>query len=324
MRRDRYLLISPCRNEAKFMKNTLDSVVNQSIQPSKWVIVDDGSTDETPHILSAYARKYPFIEIVTRKNRGHRSVGPGVIEAFYAGLDSVNKDNFEFLCKLDLDLKLPESYFEILMRRMDQNPRLGTCSGKPYFIDKTTGKLISENLGDENSIGASKFYRVACFKQIGGFVRQVMWDGIDGHRCRILGWIACSWDEPDLRFIHFRPMGSSQKGMISGRMRHGYGQYFMGTDLIYMTASALYRMTKPPFIAGGVAMWIGYIRSLLSKEKRLDDPSFRKFMRKYQWACMLRGKNKATERINKQGALIWNPLSRGPYQIGAETAASVD
>lgn len=44
----RYVIISPCRNEADLMRQTLDTVIAQSLRPSKWVIVDDGSTDETP------------------------------------------------------------------------------------------------------------------------------------------------------------------------------------------------------------------------------------------------------------------------------------
>ena len=213
------------------------------------------------------------------------------------------------MCKLDMDLEMPSRYFEILIHRMAENPRLGTCSGKPYFRAKKSGKLISEKCGDENSIGASKFYRTECFKQIGGFVRQVMWDGIDGHRCRMLGWIACSWDEPDLSFIHFRPMASSYKGILTGRMRHGYGQFFMGTDLVYMTASALYRMTRPPLFIGGLAMWWGYVQSMFFGKDRLNDPDLRKFLRRYQWSCLLRGKARATELLNEQRANYWNPYA---------------
>lgn len=300
-----YLLISPCRNEADFMKKTLDSVIAQSIQPKLWVIVDDGSTDETPAILADYASRYPFIKIVTRTNRGHRSVGPGVIEAFYAGLDAVDLSEFDFICKLDLDLIMPPRYFEILIQRMNENPRLGNCSGKPYFVDKATGNLISEGCGDENAIGASKFYRRQCFEQIGGFVRQVMWDGIDGHRCRQLGWIAVSWDEPDLRFTHLRPMGSSQQNIFTGRMRHGFGQYFMGTGMIYMLASALYRMAHPPYVIGGLAMFWGYLNSLLKGVPKFDDEELVKFIRQYQWACLFKGKSRATAELNEQQAAVW-------------------
>ena len=303
-----YVIISPCRNEEKYMRRTLDSVLAQSVKPDLWIVVDDGSTDSTPQILSEYADRYSCLKIVQRQNRGHRSVGPGVIEAFYEGFNTVDISQFDFLCKLDLDLELPHRYFEILLQRMKECPRIGTCSGKAYYLNDSDGKLVSEKCGDENSVGMTKFYRKECFQQIGGFVRQVMWDGIDGHRCRMLGWIACSWDEPDLRFIHLRPMGSSQQDMLTGRMRHGFGQYFMGTSFYYMTASSLYRMTRPPIIVGGGAMWWGFVKSMLLRRKRLNDPLFRDFLRSYQRACLLRGKSKATEQINETSASRWRPL----------------
>jgi len=300
-----YVIVSPCRNEANFMRNTLDSVVQQSNLPALWVIVDDGSTDDTAEVLLEYEKKYSFIRVVTRKNRGHRSVGPGVIEAFYEGLDTIDLKRFDFICKLDLDLIMPPRYFETLIARMIDNSRLGNCSGKPYYIDKVTGDFVSEGCGDENAIGASKFYRRECFEDIGGFVRQVMWDGIDGHRCRQLGWIAMSWDEPDIRFTHLRPMGSSQQNIIIGRVRHGFGQYFMGTSFMYMLASGLYRMARPPIVIGGLAMMWGYIKSFLKCEQRFEDKELASFIRKYQWACLLKGKRRATKELNDRQLVVW-------------------
>ena len=292
----RYLLISPCRNEAEYMRQTLDSVIAQSVLPAKWVIVDDGSTDETPQILADYAAQYPWIQIVTRKDRGHRAVGPGVIDAFYSGYAAVDPDAFDYLCKLDLDLRLPPRYFEILMERMAANPLIATCSGKAYIEE--AGKLIDERHGDETSLGMTKFYRVACFKAIGGFVREVMWDGIDCHRCRMMGWVACSWNEPDLRFVHLRPMGSSQQGVYTGRMRHGYGQYFMGTGFWFMAASALSRVNQSPYVLGSVAMLWGWVKSALQGLPRYPDLDFRKFLRHYQMRALLVGKKRATEEVS--------------------------
>ena len=190
------------------MRRTLDSVVAQTVRPALWVIVDDGSTDETPAILAEYAARHDWIRVVQKPDRGHRAVGPGVIEAFYAGLETVSLSDYPYLCKLDLDLDLPPGYFEGLIERMEADPRIGTCSGKPYM--RRDGALVSERRGDEMSVGMTKFYRTRCFEEIGGFVREVMWDAIDCHKARQLGWIAVSWDDPDLRFEHLRPMGSSQ------------------------------------------------------------------------------------------------------------------
>ena len=293
-----YVLISPCRNEAAYMRQTLDTVIAQSVRPARWVIVDDGSSDETPQILAEYARQHDWMKIVTRTDRGQRAVGPGVIEAFYAGYDTINPDDYAYLCKLDLDLRLPPRYFEILMERMNANPRIATCSGKAYIEEG--GRLVSERHGDETSLGMTKFYRVSCFKAIGGFVREVMWDGIDCHCCRMKGWIACSWDEPDLRFIHLRPMGSSQQSIYTGRMRHGYGQYFMGTSWLYMLASAVYRLNEKPYVLGSLAILWGWLSSALQGKPRYNDFAFRRFLRRYQWRALIIGKKKAIEEIYQQ------------------------
>ncbi|MBX3375595.1 MAG: glycosyltransferase family 2 protein [Phycisphaeraceae bacterium] len=294
----RILLVSPCRDEAKFMRRTLDSIMANSVVPARWIIIDDGSTDDTPKILAEYAARFPCIQVVTRTDRGKRAVGPGVIEAFYAGLEGVNLNDYDYVCKLDLDLDLPPRYFEILIDRMEKDPRIGTCSGKPYYPHPETGKLISEGCGDETSVGMTKFYRTDCFQQIGGFVRQVMWDGIDNHRCRMLGWRAVSWDEPEIRFTHLRPMGSSQVSLWTGRKRHGFGQYFMGTGPLYMFASAVFRAAKRPLVVGGLGMMAGYIGAAWKRVPRYDDLEFRRFLRKYQWACLIKGKATATKELD--------------------------
>lgn len=295
MSESRYVLISPCRNEVDYMRQTLDSVVAQSILPAKWIIVDDGSTDATPAVLAEYAARHDWIQIVTRQDRGHRAVGPGVIDAFYTGYSAINPNDYEFLCKLDLDLRLPPRYFELLMQKMAQDPLIATCSGKAYIEEH--GQLVNERHGDETSLGMTKFYRVTCFQAIGGFVREVMWDGIDCHQCRMKGWKACSWDEPELRFVHLRPMGSSQQGIYTGRMRHGFGQYFMGTGFLFMAASAVSRFNQKPYVLGGLATLWGWVSSALRRKPRYDNPAFRRFLRRYQMRALLVGKDRAIREL---------------------------
>lgn len=302
----RYLLVSPTRDEATHLRRTLESVAAQSVAPACWVVVDDGSTDETPAILEEYAQRLPYLRVIRRTDRGHRRVGPGVVEAFYAGLETVHLDDFDYLCKLDADLELPPKYFELLISRMEQNPRLGTTSGKPWFMHQRSKTFVREICSDEMSAGMTKFYRVACFKEIGGFVREVMWDGIDCHRARMLGWIAESVDSEPLRFVHLRPMGTSQKGIWTGRLRHGFGQYFMGSSPLYHLVAAVSRLPTYPIVVGSVAMVWGYFKSWLQGLPRYDDPEFRQFLRAYQLDCLRMGKKAATIRANTERAGIWH------------------
>ena len=294
-----YVLISPCRDEADYMRQTLDSVVAQSLRPAKWVIIDDGSTDETPQILSEYASKHDWIEIVTRSDRGRRAVGPGVIDAFYAGFDTIDPDDFEYLCKLDLDLEIPPTYFERVISEMETSPRLANFSGKAYLREKD-GRLTSERLGDENAVGQIKFYRVTAFKEIGGFVRQVSWDGIDGHMCRMNGWIARSEDKPELRFIHLRQMGSSQHSLWVGRMRWGFGKYFMGSAVYYVAAVALYRMFEKPYVIGGWGILWGYLKAMTARAPRFENREFRRFLRRFELQSLLFGKRRTVNRYHQK------------------------
>ncbi|MBK9519498.1 MAG: glycosyltransferase family 2 protein [Anaeromyxobacter sp.] len=316
----RYLLVSPCRDEARDIRRTLDSVAAQSVPPALWIVVDDGSRDETPAILEEYARRLPYLRVVRRTDRGARSVGPGVIEAFYHGLEQARLDDYDYLCKLDMDLDLPVRYFELLMERMERSPRLGSTSGKPWFHHPLTGALTPEAIGDEMSVGASKFYRVACFQEIGGFVRQIMWDGIDCHRARLLGWTVESCGDEALRFLHLRPMGSSQgRGIWAGRVRTGFGQYFMGSSPLFFLASAIYRLPLHPIVIGSVAMLWGYFSSAVRRLPRYGDAEFRRFLRRYQHLALLMGKAAASKRVEAAQAAVWH---RRHGAVDADPAAA--
>ena len=286
------------------MRRTLDSMVAQTVIPTLWVIVDDGSTDETPQILAEYEAKHDWIKVVQKPDRGHRAVGPGVIEAFYAGYETVNADDYTYLCKMDLDLDLPNGYFEGLIAKMTADPRLGTCSGKAWFTG-AGGARVWERMGDEMSVGASKFYRTTCFKDIGGFVRQVMWDGLDCHMLRFKGWKAASFRDEGLAFEHLRPMGSSQQNIYVGRRRHGAGQWFMGSDPLYFTATALWKMTHPPYVLGGLASLQGFVKAWWTGAPQYDDPGLRRFIRAYQRSALLKGKAKSVTAIEEERAALW-------------------
>lgn len=295
----RYVIITPCRNEARFIRATLETVAAQTVPPALWVVVDDGSTDETPDILDAYARKLDFLRVVRIEDRGFRSVGPGVVHAFYRGLAEVDLDDFDYLCKLDADLELPPAYFESIIKHMEREPLLGNMSGKTY-IRLPDGRLVSERLGDENAIGAAKFYRTSCFRDIGGFVREVSWDGIDGHMCRMKGWIAMSSDDPDLRIVHLRQMGSSQVGLWQGRKRWGRGKWFMGSAWYYVLAVAAFRSFERPFVLGGLGILAGYFGAMLTRRPRFDAPGFRRHLRRYELASLLYGKRGAMRRFHER------------------------
>jgi len=303
-----YILVSPCKDEGKYIEKTLISIQNQTIKPAQWIIVDDGSTDESMDIVRKYQVAMPFIKIISRAPQTGRNVGAGVILAFNDGMPHIDVP-YDFICKFDVDLDLPPRYFEILMTRMDQDPLLGTCSGKAYFIDPKTQEKRSELCGDEASVGMTKFYRRECFDEIGGFVAEVGWDGYDCHRARWFGWRALSWDDTDLQFIHLRPMGSSQKNINKGRIRHGKGQYHIGTHPVFFLASSALRAFKQkPYVTGTLYSIYGYLKAAYDGEKRFGDKDLTKFIQDYQMRALTHGKAEATEWVFQQRRAVMSML----------------
>ena len=303
-----YVLISPCKDEGKYIERTLRSVQAQTVQPVQWIIVDDGSTDNGIEIVERYRASMPYLKVVKRPVTAQRNVGAGVIIAFNEGLKHVDVP-YDFICKFDVDLELGPQYFETLLRKMDEDPTLGTCSGKAYYVDPVSGERRSELCGDEASVGMTKFYRRECFEQIGGFVAEVGWDGYDCHRARWLGWRALSWDTPPLQFLHLRPMGSSQKSIHKGRIRHGKGQYHIGTHPFFFLVSSAYRSLKQkPYVIGTLYSVYGYIRASFKRERRFGDAEMTRFIRQYQMRALTHGKAEAAEwAFQKRRAVLTGP-----------------
>lgn len=278
----KYVVIMPSRDEERFIQQTIDCLARQTIPPAECVVVDDGSSDRTGAIADAAAETLPWLHVVHRPNRGVRKVGGGVIEAFYAGYDALTTQDYDYLVKLDADITVDDDYFENIMRKMEQDPTLGSASGKVYNPTLGMDRLFEEGIIDEQVSGAAKFYRRKAFEDIGGFVREVMWDGIDFHRCRMFGWKTRSFRDDNLRILHYRLMGSSHKNVFHGRARWGRGQWFMGTHPLYIIASGVFRMRERPFVLGGLCIIGGYFLGMIERQPRYDDLLFRKHLHHWQ------------------------------------------
>jgi glycosyltransferase involved in cell wall biosynthesis len=252
---------------------------SQTLPPVRWVIVDDGSSDRTPEILEKAAIDIPWLRVVRRLDRGYRKLGGGVIDAFYEGLESIDID-YDYIAKMDVDLEFSPRYLERILEYFEDDAELASCSGKVYR--REGDELVEEFMIDEMVAGQFKLYRREAFERIGGFVRELMWDGIDFHRARMLGHRTASFDDPDLQILHLRLMGSSDRNVYRGRLRWGRGQRFMGSSPAYIVASGVFRMLEKPYVLGGLLIIVGYVLAALRGERRYGDLEFRRHLRKWQ------------------------------------------
>lgn len=215
------VVISPVRDEAKYLRLTMDSMVAQTWRPVEWILVDDGSSDETPDIVREYAERYPFIRLVPRQNRGFRKLGGGVVAAFNFGMEHIVHADYEYIAKLDGDMSFGPLYLERMVSRLQANPKLAAVSGKVYRHEGE--RYIEESHIAEQVAGQFKLYKRHAFEDIGGFVQHLSWDGIDVHMAWMKGWETfCIYDSKAWLW-HHRIMGSSDKHIYEGRLRWGRG-----------------------------------------------------------------------------------------------------
>jgi biofilm PGA synthesis N-glycosyltransferase PgaC len=272
----KYAVISPVKDEAAFIEATIVSMINQSIHPAVWVIVNDGSRDTTASIVQKYAQEHSWIILVNRQDTGIRKRGKGVVEAFYAGYKTLI-ESYDFIVKLDGDVSFEPDYFEALFNRFSTDPQLGIAGGGLY--EKPDGKTWVLYTTKDHVRGCTKVYRRECFEAIGGLVASMGWDGIDEWKALAKGWEVRSF--LDLKIYHYRFTGAAT-GFLKSCIEQGNGAYRMGYHPLFMIARGIRRMIYKPYVIGGAAMIGAYFIAWIQKQELLADPSVVRYIRRSQ------------------------------------------
>jgi poly-beta-1,6-N-acetyl-D-glucosamine synthase len=272
----RYAVISPVRDEARFIEMTITSMIQQTIKPISWTIVNDGSSDGTEAIVERWTKEYPWIHLVNRDDRGTRQRGKGVIEAFYAGYRTVDQD-FDFIVKLDGDVSFEPDYFESLLKKFAADPQLGITGGGVY--ERRDGKNWTLRAVKDHVRGPTKVYRRACFDAINGLVPALGWDGIDEWSALSIGWKVQGFLE--FKLLHYRYTGAAT-GTLKSVVEQGVGAYRMGYHPLFIIARSIRHAARRPYVIRGIAMLAGFIGAWLRQEEMLADPGVVRFVRKTQ------------------------------------------
>ena len=261
----KYVLITPARNEEKFIRKTLESMVAQTSLPERWVIVDDGSTDRTAEIVESYAKRHPWIELVRRSQRSDRNFA-GKVHAFNDGLERVQSLPFDVVGNLDADISFGPDYFEFLLRKFRSLPTLGVA-GTP--MSEANYHPANDSFYNESDVfGACQLFRRQCFQEVGGYT-PIKWGGIDWvavRTARFKGWQTRSFGEQ--LFYHHRPMGATGTNTLKAKFDYGRKDYFLGNHPLWQCFRVAFQMTKRPYMLGGIALLSGYFYSFASRMER--------------------------------------------------------
>ncbi len=276
----KYYIVIPTYNEEKFISLTLQSLVEQTVLPTKVVVVNDGSTDNTKTIIQKFCDTYSWISLVNKTSDAVHLPGSKVIQAFQKGLDTLD-NNYDIIVKADADLIFPNNYFETVVKHFETDDRIGMVGGFAY-IEKN-GDWILENLTDKDHIrGAFKAYRKETFEQIGGLKPAMGWDTVDELLCRFYHWKIVTVET--LKVKHLKPTGANYNQ--AARYKQGEAFYSLGYGLLITAIASL----KLAMRKGKPLLFIDYIRGFHKAQSAgkplLVTKEQAQFIRAYRWKKM--------------------------------------
>jgi len=271
-------VVSPVYNEARHIERVVRGVAAQRRRPDRWVLVDDGSSDETLQILRRLEPELDFMTVLSAPPRPvqgeDRLVEAVEVHAFNHGLRSVDAGSFTHLAKLDGDIELPPQWYETLLARFEADPRLGVAGGHLRETVEGVERIIP--IPSHHVHGALKLYSRECFEAIGGLQPRLGWDTIDEAYARMSGFQTCSF--AGLVAVHHRPL-ASRDGVLRGRARHGACAYITHQSLPWVAARAVKVGSARPVGLGGAAFLYGYLHAAARGTERVPDPALRRFVR---------------------------------------------
>lgn len=273
----RYVVITPVRDEEAYLESTIQSMMQQTVLPQEWVIVDDGSQDNTGKILDDYASRLPWIRAIHRKNRGFRKAGGGVVDAFNDGYHALASSNWEFIVKFDGDLSFEPDYFAKCLAEFGRDPKLGVGGGVICYLENGVKRF--EEAPAFHVRGATKIYRQACWDGIGGLLAAPGWDTMDEVKANSLGWSSRSF--PDLHLIHHRHTGAAD-GLWPTLVKYGRANYICGYHPLFMLSKCTVRLIRKPYLIGSLGLIYGFISGYIKRVPQFNDPEAIAYLRQQQ------------------------------------------
>jgi len=280
-----YIIITAAKNEERFIGETIEGVLAQTVRPRKWVIVSDGSTDQTDDIVRTYTTRYPFIKLLRAEPHTDRGFGSKA-KAINSAYEQNRNEEYEFVAILDADISLEPNYYEQVLIQFTEHQDLGVSGG--VLRERSGTKYVKRITSTCWSVsGAIQVFRRKCFEEIGGYFPVS--GGIDAVAevmARMSGWKVMAF--PHIRGLHNRPTGRASQGMWRAAYRTGEDDYLLGYHPLFFVARCAWRISARPFLVGSATMFLGYVWAWIRGRKRAVADDFVQYLRREQVSRLLR------------------------------------
>jgi len=298
--KNKYVVITPAYNEEKYIQQVIESVISQSKIPLQWVIVDDGSTDNTKKIIQNFLDDNEWISYIRReKTPGHTYYSSNVY-AILDGIKQLKNIEYDYIAILDADIILCENYYEKVLEKFELYPELGVATGT--YFEVLDGKKVEAKIDRMSTPKAIQVFKRKSYEKIGGYLplKHGGEDSCAEVMVRMAGWQSWSFDE--IQVEHLRPVGTrNSSALLMARFKLGYTDFNMGTHPAFMLFKSIKRcLTEQPYFSSGVARLLGFIYGYVKQEKKQVPVEMIVYLRKEQLNRL--------KRVIGMGKKLWRPL----------------
>jgi glycosyltransferase involved in cell wall biosynthesis len=270
-----YVIITAARNEKSFIQNTLESVVKQTLQPLRWIIVSDGSTDGTDEVVRQYAESYDFVRLMQISPSSTRNFGSKA-RAVKIGQNSISALDFDYIANVDGDVSFAPDYFERVLEHMKSDPSLGIGGG--VLVEPHNGRWIRQASNTKWSVsGPIQVFRRQCFIDIGGYLPLAMGglDTIAEVTARMKGWGVRAFS--DVEACHQRRTGGYVSG-LQAAYRLGAQEYLYGSHPVFEILKCITRIADRPLFVASIVRLAGYLWYLMRRTPKAVPDDIARFV----------------------------------------------
>jgi glycosyltransferase involved in cell wall biosynthesis len=269
-----YAVVTPARNEADNIRRLAGSLRAQTLAPAAWVIVDNGSTDDTVRLAQELAGEDASVSVIEAPGERTPTRGGPVARAFSAGLEQLTEQP-DVVVKLDADVSFEPDFFSRLLAEFERDPALGIAGGTCYELED--GAWKAKHATGDRVRGATRAYRWACLQTVLPLEHRAGWDGIDELRAIARGFRTRSF--ADLPFYHHRRLAERDESRRRRLFETGRSNWYSGYRPSYVLLRSLFKARRE---LAALALVGGYASAALRREPRCPDPVARAYLRREQ------------------------------------------
>jgi biofilm PGA synthesis N-glycosyltransferase PgaC len=273
-RRLDYAVVTPARDEAENLPRLAACLIAQTVRPARWVVIDNGSVDETGSVAAGLAESHSWVTAGSVRGEAEPMRGGPIVRAFTSGLEALPR-RVDVVVKLDADVSFDPDYFERLLEAFAADSSLGIASGSAYELRNGAWK---QTFMTRSSVwGAARAYRWECLHDVLPLETGMGWDSIDEFKANIRGWKTRTL--LPLAFRHHRREAERDRSRWAAWTTQGSLAHYVGYRLWYLLLRTGFRALRDPSALGLV---YGYGRAAVSLQPRRADDEVRCYLREQQ------------------------------------------